>query len=80
MTIAVEGESEDFGWATGGGRDGEMLGGVVEELGVEIGDVGDGFAVGGPSWGGVGAGIGGDLGEVGAFVGVLAATVQMSEL
>ena len=46
------------------------LRGVVEEMRVEHGDVGDGLAVGGPCGGHVDAGIGGDLGEVGAFVGV----------
>ena len=48
-----------------------MMGGVVEEFGVEHGDVGDGFAVGGPGGGHVDAGIGGDLGEVGAVVWVV---------
>ena len=46
----VEGEGEDFGRAASGRRDGEMVGGVVEEFRVEHGDIGDGFAVGGPSW------------------------------
>src|SRR5579863_8059522 len=68
---AVERLSEDFGGAAGGGRDGEVTGGVVEEFGVEHGDVGDGLAVGGPGGLVVDAGIGGDLGEVGAPVGVV---------
>ena len=68
---AVEGEGEDFGGAAGGGRDGEMVGGIVEEFRVEHGDVGDGLAVGGPCGRHVDAGICGDLGEVGAFVWVV---------
>src|ERR1700688_4699116 len=67
---AVEGEGEDFGGATGGWRDGEVTGGVVEELGFEHGDVGYGFAVERPTRGIVYAGVGSDLGEVSAPVGI----------
>src|SRR5580704_5769730 len=67
---AVKGEREDFGRATGGGGDGEVVRGVVEESWVEHSDVGDGLAVRGPSGGHIDAGVCGDLGEVSALVGV----------
>jgi len=65
---SVEGEREDFGRTTGGGRDGEMVGGVVEEFWVEHRDVGDRLAVGRPCGGHVDAGVRGDLGEMSTFV------------
>src|SRR5580692_3603405 len=67
---AVEGESEDFRGATGGGGEGEMVGSVVEEFGIEHGYVGDGLAVGGPGGRDVETGVCGDLCEMSAFVGV----------
>ena len=47
-----------------------MMSGVVEEFGVEHGDIGDGLAVGGPCGLAVSAEICCDLSEMGAFVGV----------
>ncbi len=58
---AIEGERKDFGLAPRGGGDGDVLGGVIEELGIELGDVGEPLAVGRPGGCGVGAGVGGDL-------------------
>jgi len=60
-TYAIEGERKDFGLAASGGGNGDVLGGVVEELGIELGDVGEPLAVGRPGGCGVGAGVGGDL-------------------
>jgi len=67
----IEGEGENFGGATDGRRDGEMMGRVIEEFRIEHGDVGDEFAVKGPCGGHVYAGICGDLREVSAFVCVI---------
>jgi hypothetical protein len=66
--VAIEFQSEDFFFAAGGGGDGEMMRGVVDGFGVDLAGEDDPFAVGGPGGRAVGAGIGGDLGEVRAFV------------
>ena len=66
----IESKSEDLGFAAGGGSDGKMFGGVVEEAGIELGDVGDPLAVGGPAGGAIGAWIRADLREMRALVGV----------
>jgi hypothetical protein len=70
-THAVERERKNFGFAANGGRDGDVLGGVVEELGIELGDVGEPLAVGRPGGYGVCAGVGGDLSGMRAFVGIV---------
>ncbi len=68
---AVERAREDFGCAAGSGRDSDVFGGVLEELGVERGRVGDEFSVGRPGRTVIAAGIDGYLGEVRPFVGVV---------
>jgi len=45
---AIELESEDSGLATGDGSDCQMFGGVVEQVGIELRDVGDPFPIGRP--------------------------------
>jgi len=45
-SVAVEGLSKDAGLAAGGLRDGDVMRGVLEKMGVELGDVGDELAVG----------------------------------
>src|SRR6267142_2061712 len=65
---AIEGERKDFGLAARGRGDGDVLGGVIEELGIELGDVGEPLAVGGPGGCGVRAGVGSDLCEMRALI------------
>src|SRR5712664_1851820 len=42
---AIKGERKDFGLSARGGGDGDVLGGVIEELGIELGDVSEPLAV-----------------------------------
>src|SRR6266403_1259117 len=58
---AIKGERKDFGLAARGGGDGDVLGGVIEELGIELGDISEPLTVRRPGGCGVGAGVGGDL-------------------
>src|SRR4029077_7407134 len=68
---AVECESQDFRLAAPGRGEGELLGGVDHGLQVCLADEIDPFAIGRPGGRTVGAGIGGDLREVCAFVGIV---------
>ena len=65
---AVEGEGQNLCFASGGRSDGEMMGGVDHVLDVGLADEGEPLAVGRPSGRAIGAGIDGDLREVGALV------------
>src|SRR5437667_9447115 len=64
VRVAVERECKDFGGAAGGGRDGDVPHGVVREVRVKLGDIGDPPAVRRPTGSGVRARIGGDLREM----------------
>src|SRR6266699_6380532 len=65
---AVESQSEDLGFAAGGRRNGKVFGGVIEEVRIELRDVGDPLAVRGPSRGAIRARVCGDLSEMGPLV------------
>ena len=67
---AVEAAGEDFGFATGGRGEAQVLGGVLHQLGLGLRDVGDPLSIGRPGGVVVFAWVGGDLGEVRALVGV----------
>jgi len=78
--VAVKGLSKDAGLAAGGWRDGDVVRGVLEEMGIELGDVGDELAVGDQE------GVSSSPGLVVTWVSwaplsvLLAATTQMSVL
>src|SRR5579883_433213 len=69
--VTVELPGENFRHSAGRWRDGEVLGGVLEKLGIKLGDVGDPLAVGRPGRQTIRAGIRSDLRRMGAFVGVV---------
>jgi len=67
----VKAAGQDFSFATRGWGEAQVLGGVLHQLGFGLRDVGDPFPIGRPCSVVIFAGIGGDLREVRALVGVV---------
>ena len=68
---AVQGARQDFGVSASSRADGNVLGGVFEEFGIELSRIDDPLAIRRPSRGAIATRIGGDLGKMRAFVGVV---------